>query len=253
MKTYKIGGKNVVIFDSVEDLPVFRFYKYNKMLLIDAGIGADLIDANRHLERAIIYCGSKPDKAHQELENLRQTFHFIQSEINPKHLAFAARVYSIDGDVRSDVSDEGLKATLDLLRDSPVSQIEKVLGEIKKKLDTELLTYFPTIFADSQQKEFFDLLRSKVVEELGGLLSDEDRSDVITQLNNKLLTFSDPETFGGSKGVEVNFDRQFTEMGILLSHRLGLDHASMTVLEFYNAFEYLKDQEKKDRKNRNGK
>ena len=40
MRTTQIGKYKVEIYDAIEDLPMQRFHKYNKMLLVDAGIGS---------------------------------------------------------------------------------------------------------------------------------------------------------------------------------------------------------------------
>lgn len=51
MKNVQIKGMNVELYDSIDDLPIMRFHKYNKMLLVDAGVGSDLSDFDRHIER----------------------------------------------------------------------------------------------------------------------------------------------------------------------------------------------------------
>ena len=80
MKTVLINNKKVELYDSIEDLPIIRFHKYNKMLLVDAGVGSDLADFDRHIEKAIRYAaGTKPDLAIAELQNLRQNVYFVQS------------------------------------------------------------------------------------------------------------------------------------------------------------------------------
>ena len=59
MKTVKIGERTVEIYDAIDELPMLRFHKYNKMLLVDAGIGSDLQDFDTHIEKAIRYARSK--------------------------------------------------------------------------------------------------------------------------------------------------------------------------------------------------
>ena len=99
MKTVKIGERTVEIYDAIDELPMLRFHKYNKMLLVDAGIGSDLQDFDTHIEKAIRYARSKtPELAAIELDNMRQNVYFIQTGISPKHLAFAVLVKSIDGE-----------------------------------------------------------------------------------------------------------------------------------------------------------
>ena len=49
MKTLKLAGKTIEVYDDIENLPVTRFHKYNKMLLVDAGIGSDIADFDKHI------------------------------------------------------------------------------------------------------------------------------------------------------------------------------------------------------------
>ena len=51
MKTLKLAGKTIEVYDDIENLPVTRFHKYNKMLLVDAGIGTDIADFDKHIPR----------------------------------------------------------------------------------------------------------------------------------------------------------------------------------------------------------
>lgn len=96
MKECIINKHNVVLYDSIDELPMLRFHKYNKMLLVDAGVGSDLSDFDRHIEKVIRYLNSPtPNMATVELENMRQNIYFIQSEVSPRHLAFAVLVKSI--------------------------------------------------------------------------------------------------------------------------------------------------------------
>ena len=90
MKKIKLGGKAVEIYDSIEELPITRFHAYNKMLLVDAGIGSDLSDVDNHISRAVGFMqDGKADMAERELDNLRQCIYFAQSEISPRCMAFA--------------------------------------------------------------------------------------------------------------------------------------------------------------------
>lgn len=133
MRTIQLGKHSLEIYDSIDALPVARFHKYNKMLLVDAGVGSDLADFDSHIERAIRFCRSKPELAATELENLRQTVYFIQSELSPKHLAFCVLIKSIDGVECEDISDESLKKLLDKISDVENSKLTATLEAVKKK------------------------------------------------------------------------------------------------------------------------
>ena len=139
MKTVQIKGMDVELYNSIEDLPIMRFHKYNKMLLIDAGIGSDLADFDRHIEKAIRYAASTtPNLAIAELQNLRQNVYFIQSEVSPRYLAFAVLVKSVNGTPCNDLSDDGLQKIINLFSDVPNSEITAHLDAVKKKIDDEL-------------------------------------------------------------------------------------------------------------------
>lgn len=121
------------MYDAIDELPIKRFHKFNKMLLIDAGIGSDLADFDTHLQRAIIYAGSKtPQMAITELNNLRQNVWMIQTELSPKHLAFATLVKKIDGVEYEDISDDALKKIIEIFADVPVKEITAPIEVAKK-------------------------------------------------------------------------------------------------------------------------
>ena len=94
MKTTQIGKHKVEIYDSIDALPVLRFHAFNKMMLVDSGIGSDLNDWDAHAER-VIRCIMSDDKesAIKEMNNLRQNIYLVQSGVSPRHMAFAALAY----------------------------------------------------------------------------------------------------------------------------------------------------------------
>jgi len=120
MVVAKIGKHTVEYYDTIEELPVARFHKYQKLLLIDAGIGADIAAFDNRIERARRFIADgKADKAQQELENLRQCVFLVQSGISPKDRAFAALVTKIDGNDCTDISDAALEKLTELFADIP--------------------------------------------------------------------------------------------------------------------------------------
>lgn len=249
MKTVQIKGMSVEIYDSIEDLPIMRFHKYNKMLLVDAGIGSDLADFDRHIEKAMRYAASpNPGNAVTELQNLRQNVYFIQSEISPRCLAFAVLVKSVDGEPCDDLSDDGLRKTLALFSNVPHSEMTAHLEAVKKKIDEELRLYFPRLFDDAALKEYYDKLKQRTVAVLRAVIdggAGESGAREIDRMTAELLTYFSPQEFSGSDGVEIRQDRQFENMCLTLSQNLHVDPKKFTVLEYYNAFEYIKEQSRK--------
>ena len=68
-----MNGHSVQIYASIEELPIVRFHKYNKCLLVDAGVGSDLNAFDTHIERVVRFIrADKREDAAKELENMRQ-------------------------------------------------------------------------------------------------------------------------------------------------------------------------------------
>ncbi|WP_418430542.1 hypothetical protein [Barnesiella intestinihominis] len=255
MKTVKIGEYTVEIYDAIDELPMLRFHKYNKMLLVDAGIGSDLQDFDTHIEKAMRYARSKtPELAAIELDNMRQNVYFIQSGLSPKCLAFAVLVKSIDGTPYNDLSDDGLQKVVDMFGDVPIKELTAQLEAVKKKIDAELQLYFPKLFDDATVKEYYDQLKQRTMLMLDAIIKgdESDKREEIDHITTLLLTYTKPKSFSGSDSVEIQYDKQFENMCLILSQHLHVNPKSFTVLEYYNAFEYIKEQAKKaSRKSQN--
>lgn len=134
MKLVTIGKHKVLLYGSIEELPIVRYHKYNKMLLVDAGLGSDLNAVDGHIERAVRFIKTDQRKeAATELENIRQTIYMILQGMNPKHMAFAVLVSEIDGKQYNDMSDEGLQRIVELLGDVPTGDVKTAFEAVKKK------------------------------------------------------------------------------------------------------------------------
>lgn len=240
MKIGKVNKHTVEIYDSIDELPIQRFQKFNKYMLIDSGVGSDMQDVLSHIDRARIYIKSNPAMAATELENLRQSIYLMVDELSPKHMAFAALVRKIDGEEMNDISDAGLKRVLDILSEAKKGWLDGVLNSVKKKIDRELSMYFPGKFDDATQKEYFDNLREHTILKLEEIISGESKDESIKAIETRLVLLAKPRIFSGAKSVEIEYDKQFEEMCLVLAHNLQVQPYTMTVLQFYNAFDYLK-------------
>lgn len=252
MVTVKIGKHTVEMYDTIEELPIVRFHKYQKLLLVDAGIGSDIAAFDQRIEktRRFLMAG-KPEQAQQELENMRQCVFLIQSGVNPKHRAFAALITKIDGQDCTDIGDDALAAITEKLNDVPESELTAQLEAVKKKIDGELTLYFPALFNDSDVKEYYDILRKRTLEILNGIVAGVDDpagAEIVDKLTTALITYSNPKMFTGSDGVEIQFDRQFENLCLVLSEQLHVEPKKYSVLEFYNAFDFVKERAKQAEK-----
>jgi len=241
MRKLQIGKYVVEMYDSIEDLPISRFHKFNKMIMIDSGLGSDMSSFDSHIERAIKFSRTNPEFTAQELDNLRQNVYMIQSELSPKMLAFCTLVKAIDGKECMDISDDALKELQNKFSDLTVKEMTAQVDAVKKKIDEELKLYYPSQFDDdSSIKEYFDQIRKRTLLMLDSIIEGKNNESEIENITTALITHSKPLVFQGAKSVEVQHDKQFEEMCLLLSHQLHVNPKQYTTLEFYSAFEYVK-------------
>ena len=242
MRTFNIKGKIVKLYDSIDEMPIKNFQKYNKYVLIDAGIGSDLNSIDSHIVMVAKLMKSDVNKAVQELQNLRQNLYMVSSEISPKYMAFASLIHSIDGQELTDLSDDNLKQKLKELNEIKHSVIFEFLAWLKKKLSTELETYFPADFSDVKEKEVYDKLKQRALLVLKGIEEECTVSEEIDEIDAYLFSLHKPKSFNGSDSVEVKYDKQFETSCMLISQKTGMNAKSMTVLEFYNTLSNISKQ-----------
>ena len=243
MKSLLINKKIVRVYDSIDEMPIVNFQKYNKYLLIDSGIGSDADDIDAHIVKIAKYIKSNNNKkALQELQNMRQNIYMVNSEISPKYLAFAALIHSVDGKEVNDLSDDGLKKLLQDLKEVKHSKVVDFLLWLKKKVTNELEIYFPGDFVNPKEKEAYDKLKARTLLVLDSVINDTDNSEQIDAIDMIMLNMHTPKTYMGSESVEVKYDKQFESTCLLIAQKTNMDARKMTVLQFYNAIDNIKTQ-----------
>ena len=243
-----MAGKVVMLYESIDEMPIQNFQKYNKCLLIDAGVGSDIDDIDQHIVKIAKYIKSDKEKAMQELQNMRQNLFMISSGISPKHLAFAALVHSINGKKVTDLSDSNLQAILESLQTVKRSWLVRILAEIKKKISTELELYFPADFTNHKEKEVYDKLKLRTLLVLEAIQTDKQNASEIDDIDAYLFSLHRPNSFSGSSSAEIKYDKQFENMCILIAQKTNMDAKAMTVLQFYSALDNMKQQAEAERK-----
>lgn len=243
MKSLLINKKIVRVYDSIDEMPIINFQKYNKYLLIDSGIGSDADDIDAHIIKIAKFIkANNSKKALQELQNMRQNMYMVNSEISPKYLAFAALIHSIDGKEVNDLSDDGLKKLLQDLKDIKHSKVINFLLWLKKKVTNELETYFPGDFVNPKEKEAYDKLKNRTLLVLDSIINNTDNAKQIESIDTMMLNMHAPKVFIGSESVEVKYDKQFESTCLLIAQKTNMDARKMTVLQFYNAVDNIKAQ-----------
>ncbi|MEG0579286.1 MAG: hypothetical protein RR490_05165 [Niameybacter sp.] len=239
-----INGHILKIYDSIDELPIQNFQKYNKLLLIDSGIGSDIDSIDAHMLTLGKYIRSNElNKAIQELQNMRQNMFMVVENISPRYMAFAALIAEIDGRKVTDLSEDNLKSILELLKQVPHRWLVDLFETLKKKLKDELELYFPKMHgSDPLEKEAYDRLKQRVLLVLESIQKDKNKDAEIEALETQMFSLSKPKVFYGTSNVEIQYDKQFLSTCLLLSQRLHIKAEELTVLQFYNAVDTVKAQ-----------
>lgn len=248
MKKVVVNNRKLVLYDSIDELPIVNFQKYNKYLLIDAGIGSDVDSVDEHISRLVKYIKTDIAKASQELQNYRQNLYMIANNISPKHMAFAALIHSVDGKVVEDLSDDNLKAILDDLRTVKRSWLINLLVKIKKKITLELELYFPQDFLNIREKEVYDRLKHRAELVLEGIIQDKNNADEIAKIDDYVFSLYKPNSFTGEESAEIKYDKQFESLCVYIAQKTSLNAKSMTTLTFYSTLDNIRKQAEAEQK-----
>lgn len=120
----------------------------------------------------------------------------------------------------------------------------------KKKIEDELTLYFPDDFDNAGEKEYYDIMRKRTECMLDAVINGEDekKKERIEHLTDELVCFTKPKTFTGRDSVEIIYDRKYEDMCLLMSQQLYANPKKYTVMEYYNAYRFIKDSMKRQKK-----
>ena len=144
MITFKKKKTEVKFYDSIEEMPHRRYMKFNKEMMRANEVGNSMTDITKRVDRAMGFIKAKEsDKAIRELSNARLAYSYSQAELEPKGLALAAMVKSINGVEVNDITTSGLQATLLVLQDMGMSkkELENNADTVKKKVIKSLKSF----------------------------------------------------------------------------------------------------------------
>lgn len=134
MRTINLS-EPVVIYDSINDMPISRYSDFQRGLMIDAQIGSSIQDFDQIFNKVAKFIdGEKYKDAVQVLLNVRQGVFLAQQGESPTNYAFASLVNSIQGVRITDYSEVGLKNILERLDKLGLTQatLNEVLEDVKK-------------------------------------------------------------------------------------------------------------------------
>lgn len=112
----------------------------------------------------------------------------------------------------------------------------------KKKVTTELEMYFPGDFVNPKEKDAYDKLKQRTLFVLDSMINGTDNSEQIETIDMVMLNMHSPKSYIGSESVEIKYDKQFESTCLLIAQKTSMDAKKMTVLQFYNAVDNIKQQ-----------
>ena len=137
MITFRKKKTEVKFYDSIEEMPHRRYMKFNKEMMRANEVGNSMTDVIKRIDRAMGFIQAKEsDKAVRELSNARLAYSYSQAELEPKGLALAAMVKSVNGVEVNDITTSGLQNTLEVLQNIGMSkkELDHNADSVKKKL-----------------------------------------------------------------------------------------------------------------------
>jgi hypothetical protein len=249
---YNHGKHEIELWDSIHNLPVLRFQRFNKYQMQSIEIGNTFEDYDRRTVKALQFTRKgMTDEAIQELENRRQTVYNALNEFSPVGRCLAILVKRIDSrDYSQGFAPDDLDRVLEHLERIGLGMdvtIDK-LAEIKKKIETELVVYFPTFFPKNGNRQQTALRIRRMKMMLDGIIEPEQTNDDhLFSVEKEILETDRPNKW--NVWVDGNMERvlevEFRKFGIAVMEHSSESIEQISTFTFYSTVEHLKEKFKK--------
>lgn len=245
----EIKGHKIELFETTQDLPILRFQKFNKYIMIANEVGNTFEDYDQRTVKALSFLQKEMvPEAIQELSNRRQTVFNAFNEFSPKSKAFAVLIKRIDGTYYDGYSPGELDKVLKHLDRIGLSYINSMeaLNDVKKKIETELQVYFPTYFPKNGNINHTALRLRRINQLMDGLIEEKDIETVVYGIEKEILEQDKPNVW--NVYVEGNMERvlevDFHKFAVSVVELTGMDINKITTFTFYASVEHLKEKHK---------
>lgn len=256
MQKLKFNGHVIECFDSIQDVDIIRYQKFNLNLLIDAGIGSDLNSIGQRVGAVKKLMATDQKKANIELDNMFQSIAFVMKKLSPKYRAFVCTIKSIDGyEIKTeDLTESGIDEIIQQLGKKRLSfsLLNDVVFSIKKKFDGEFETFFPELVNVGASVIHYQHLKDRTVLMLKKLTEKskeaaENIEKQISKIDQFFVESIRPKVYHGSKGFEVQMISNFENTCTMLEfHNFTNNAKGLKTIEFYQKLVALKTLLKKN-------
>lgn len=251
MRLFEINSVPVRMYSSDREMPMRRYNIFQKLLLIEAGIGSDMNAVNRRFEKLHSYqAAGMQAEAMREAENLHYSIHAVLNSIDYKTATFACLIAQIGDDKCEDITEEGLARTSERLLSLgvTVADIDDSVEEVKKKLSSELAKHFPQIFPPDEEFQFYASVKQRML--LRAAIANGDDSsetrDKLALADRYFLSVGKPQNFRDDdpENILVALDTQFATLAALLDSNSSSSSQDLAVFDFYARLSYHMRQNK---------
>ena len=159
MVELKIGSiikkTKLVYYDSIKEMPIWRFNELQKMFFYTIGVGSTADDFNKHFSKLISYItNDKKDSAIQEMKNLYNGYFNAINSISPYSFCMVCMLHSVDGEVYNGTSLDDHNDMAQMLSKKGVTydQVNSIVDSVKKNFIQNLDVIFLTDIANREMK-----------------------------------------------------------------------------------------------------
>lgn len=248
MKIDEIGGHKIERVDSAHELLAPRYMNFNRLVIIDSGIGSDLSALNQH-DKMIIEYAKRGDfkKIIQETKNRNLCIQNVMRGLSPSHMAYIQLIHKIDGVLLTDFTDENAIRLVELFGKwgAKSNFFTSVIETLKKKFEAELDQMIPDRHDNPKEKEYY-INRKRRLRLICKSIYDKANAKELElqRINDFLYSLAKPEAYSGNDGFEIKYMRNYEDMSFILSQHTGTNPKSMTIIEYLKAWGVVVKQQK---------
>lgn len=244
MREIQLRKHTIQLYDSIDEMPVVRYHKFTQLMVLATGEGNDLEAIRTKIDSIVkMIDDGQPAKAKVEMLNLYQIFAFIDTAVDPKSLAFACLVKSIDGKEETDINDNRLHEIAGKI-DQWATKAERdaATDSAKKKMERALRYYYPEHSeSDGEGLALMTRMLRRRIERIqnGDDLNEKDPE--LERLHKRLRMRIEPTNY---LQYERQSDVAFEQGCLAITGELHKDAKRMTVMEYHAAIKLLEERAK---------
>ena len=243
----KHGKHEVELFDSIHNLPILRFQRFNKYQMQTCEIGNTFEDYDQRTQKTMQFIQKgMTNEALQEMENCRQTVFNAFNEFTPSGKSFAILVKRIDKVSYDTFAPDDLEKCLEHLEKIGLGNKEAIekLQEVKKKINTELSVYYPEFFPKNGNMEQTALRAKRLNILLDSIIQDDDSEKEIFNIEKEILETDKPNVWNVWKkgNMERSLEVDFQKFAISVIRKTNQSLDNLMTFSFYATVELLKEE-----------